>query len=150
MSEEHKPVGYLEVEVGGHVERLMPLQAEVELVIEGNPKPLILSPETIRALRKRAKMTQKRLAEAIGVSRAEVSNWERDQARPRNREIIHRLVTLLAPEHTIPPDKAHLQVGDIVLDLADGTVEPIVVTRLRDRTPVVQACVRCSWPTLGT
>ena len=43
---------------------------------------LVLDMATLRALRKLANLTQKELAEKIGVSKQHVSSWERGQFKP--------------------------------------------------------------------
>jgi len=62
--------------------------------------PLPLRPSVLRALRKRAKLTQTRLAEILGVSRVTVARWEKDQqhiGRIGNAKIMG-LLHLLARE----------------------------------------------------
>ena len=48
--------------------------------------------EEIRTARERLQMTQPELAALVGVSESTVSNWERDQSKPKNRMALVRQV----------------------------------------------------------
>lgn len=60
---------------------------------------------SIKDARKRAGLTQKQLADAMGVSRAAVSSWERQSAPSTKR--IRKLARVLGcdAEDLLPPDQ---------------------------------------------
>lgn len=54
--------------------------------------------EEIRTARERLQMTQPELAARVGVSESTVSNWERDQSKPKNRMALVRQVLQMDDE----------------------------------------------------
>ena len=63
---------------------------------------LALDGKAIKALRHRAKLTQRELAEAMGVIPRTIRHWEANDRHPRELEQIRRLLRLLAPERLNP------------------------------------------------
>lgn len=61
------------------------------------------TPERIKALRLRAKLSQEAFAAAIGVTVSTVTKWERDRARPRT---LAAITALRAFEQRYPDPKA--------------------------------------------
>ena len=63
-----------------------------------NPKPSTFA-ELFKGFRQRSRLTQKRFAEALGVSRRTISNWQSGKTRPRYREDVLRLAEELHLSH---------------------------------------------------
>lgn len=59
------------------------------------------SPEHARAIRRAAGVTQVRLAEEIGVTRATINRWESGERRPRGRLLLAYAEALAAIESVI-------------------------------------------------
>jgi len=102
-------------------------------------EPLVLSPENLRALRKRAGLTQAQLAEELGRTERQIQRWEAGDSKPKDPILIHRLVVVVAPEHLADPDVAHIAFGGTRLNPPGSPC--ILISWAEDRTPVVLMAV---------
>ncbi len=62
-----------------------------------------LTPDSIRAARQRAGLSQKQLAARLGTNQTSISRWERGAVRPRLRRHRQELQSLIRA--TAPPDR---------------------------------------------
>lgn len=92
--------------------------------------------QQIRRARERARLTQRELAQAIGVDRKTIGNWESGLSSPRSS--LGRLEEVLAPhgfaatESAPPPAGAHAVVGMIQEVLDSPFSPPVQVQMIRD------------------
>jgi transcriptional regulator with XRE-family HTH domain len=126
-------------------ERLITLRGYVE-VETPQDEWLVLSGENLRTLRGRVGLTQRELAETLGVARRTIQRWEAGDTYPREPRLLYQVVRLLAPEFIRNPSEAYLRVGDVEIDLADPNVNPIAIVKLPDGAPVVMIAVDREWP----
>lgn len=89
---------------------------EIRVTLE---EPLELTGETIRALRKRAELTQAELGAKVGISERSIRAWENREAKPQGHERIRLLTMALAPEKAIPEEQVPVVFEDIPAIRAD-------------------------------
>ena len=74
------------------------MSEEIIITLE---EPLMLDGATIRALRRRAGLTQAELGAKVGVSERSVRAWEKGEKRPVDPQRIRKLVLVLVPEKCV-------------------------------------------------